>query len=129
MKSSLSPSYPTALAKPPPYCAFPNCKVPPTKFCSRCKKTQYCSKYDQTEHWRWRKKICVAPEKKISAIVPPTPPVPLKGSVKDDDEDTSIICIDNVVNAKLRPCGHSATCRECTEELRVRNDPCPLCRK
>ncbi|GMI03145.1 hypothetical protein TrLO_g2503 [Triparma laevis f. longispina] len=29
----------------------------------------------------------------------------------------------------LRPCGHSATCRECTEELRGRNEPRPLYRK
>ncbi|GMH52697.1 hypothetical protein TL16_g01289 [Triparma laevis f. inornata] len=54
-----------------------------------------------------------------------------KGSVneEEDDEDKGIICFGNVVNAKLRPCGHSATCRECTEELRGRNEPCPLCRK
>ncbi|GMH85794.1 hypothetical protein TL16_g10343 [Triparma laevis f. inornata] len=52
----------------------------------------------------------------------------MKDSVEDDD-DTRIICLDNVVNAKMRPCGHSATCRECAEELRGRNEPCSLCRK
>ncbi|GMH80219.1 hypothetical protein TL16_g08453 [Triparma laevis f. inornata] len=65
------------------------------------------------------------------APVPPSPPVPLKGSVKEeeDDEDACIICLDNVANEKLRPCGHSATCKGCTEKLRGRNEPCPLCRK
>ncbi|GMH96346.1 hypothetical protein TL16_g13297 [Triparma laevis f. inornata] len=59
---------------------------------------------------------------------PSEPAAAFKGSV-EGDEDTCIICIDNVVNAKLRPCGHSATCRECTEELIKRKEPCPLCRK
>ena len=35
----------------------------------------------------------------------------------EDDEYKGIVCLDNVVNAKLRPCGYSATCRECTDEL------------
>jgi len=72
-----------------------------------------------------------APEKKISAFVPPAPSVPLKGSFEEeeDDEDKYIICLDNVINAKLRPCGHSATCRECTEELMNLKEPFPLCRK
>ncbi|GMH48432.1 hypothetical protein TrLO_g4540 [Triparma laevis f. longispina] len=64
----------------------------------------------------------------MPALVPPASPVPPKGSV-EDDEDTCIICLDNVANAKLRPCGHSATCRECTDELMKRKEPCPLCRK
>ncbi|GMH60419.1 hypothetical protein TL16_g03045 [Triparma laevis f. inornata] len=111
--------------------SFPGCKVPPTKICPNCKETQYCFKEHQTAHWKWRKKICVAPQKKISASAPPAPPVPLKDSFEeeDDDEDKCIICLDSVVNAKLRPCGHSAICRECTDELMKRAEPCPLCRK
>ncbi|GMH89414.1 hypothetical protein TL16_g11448 [Triparma laevis f. inornata] len=81
-------------------------------------------------HWKWLKKICVAPQKKISAPLRPSD-APLKGPVNEDeeDEDKGIICLDNVVNAKLRPCGHSATCRECTRELITRSEPCLLCRK
>ncbi|GMH66471.1 hypothetical protein TL16_g04438 [Triparma laevis f. inornata] len=79
-------SEPTAVAKPAPYCAFPNCKVPRTKTCSRCKETQNCSKEHQTEHWRWHKKICVAPQKKMSAPVPPFD-APLKGPVNEEEKD------------------------------------------
>ncbi|GMH84856.1 hypothetical protein TL16_g10048 [Triparma laevis f. inornata] len=128
MKSSQSPSEPAAAAKPTPYCAFPNCKVPPTEFCSRCKETQYCSKEHQTEHWRWHKNICVAPQKKMSAHVPPAPPVPLKGE-EEEDEDKCIICLVSVPDAKIRPCSQSATCRECAQELINRSEPCPICRK
>ncbi|GMH60914.1 hypothetical protein TL16_g03151 [Triparma laevis f. inornata] len=125
MNSSQFPSEPAAAAKPAPYCAFPGCKVPPTDTCSRCLETRYCSKVHQTAHWKWHKKICVAPQKKISA------PVPLKGSLKEEEEDEvkCVVCLDNVVNAKLKPCGHSATCRECTQELMNLKEPCPLCRK
>ncbi|GMH68404.1 hypothetical protein TrLO_g15097 [Triparma laevis f. longispina] len=100
MKSSLSPSESAAAAKPPPYCAFPGCKVHPTKTCARCKETQYCSREYQTEHWRWHKKICVALEKKKSAPVPPAPPIPVKGK-EEEDEGTCIICLDNVANAEV----------------------------
>ncbi|GMH94775.1 hypothetical protein TL16_g12998 [Triparma laevis f. inornata] len=48
------------------YCAFPNCTVPPTKNCSRCEETQYCSKEHQTAHWNWHKQICVAPQHRIA---------------------------------------------------------------
>ncbi|GMH76985.1 hypothetical protein TL16_g07256 [Triparma laevis f. inornata] len=109
MPTSQPPSKPAAEAKPAPHCTFPGCKVPPTKTCFRCKETQYCYKEHQADHWRWHKKICVAPDEKLPAFVPPAPP--LVGSVneEEDDEDTCIICLNNVVNAKLRPCGHSAT--------------------
>ncbi|GMH89068.1 hypothetical protein TL16_g11346 [Triparma laevis f. inornata] len=131
MKSSQSLSKPAALAKPAPYCAFPNCKVPPTKTCSRFKETHNCSKERQTEHWRFHKKICVAPQKKISAPVPPSPPVPLKGSVNEEEEyeDRCVICLVNVSDAQMRPCGHSMICRYCTQELMTRSEPCPICRK
>ena len=71
MKSSQSSSEPTAANKPSPHCAFSGCKVPPTKTCSRWKETRYCSKEHQTAHWKWDKKICVAPQKKISASASP----------------------------------------------------------
>ncbi|GMH84105.1 hypothetical protein TL16_g09816 [Triparma laevis f. inornata] len=131
MNSSQTPSKPAALAKPAPYCAFPGCTVPPTATCSRCLETRYCSAKHQKTYWKWHKKICVAPQKKISGPVPPAPPGPLKGSVKEEEEEggTCIICLDNVVNAKLRPCKHSATCKGCTDELMKRGEPCPLCRK
>ena len=65
-----SPYEPTAAAKPAPYCAFPNCKVPRTKTCSRCKETQCCSKEHQVERWRFHKKICVAPQKSQLPFLP-----------------------------------------------------------
>ncbi|GMH70043.1 hypothetical protein TrLO_g14466 [Triparma laevis f. longispina] len=131
MFSSQSPSKPAAAAKTAPYCAFPNCKVPPTKIFSRCKETQNCSKKHQLDHWRFHKKICVAPQKKMSAPVPPTPLVPLKGSVHEEEEyeNKCIICLVNVPGAQMRPCGHSIICRYCTSELMTRGEPCPICHK
>ncbi|GMH58380.1 hypothetical protein TrLO_g7376 [Triparma laevis f. longispina] len=38
--------------------------------------THYCSKEHQTAHWKRHKKLYVAPQKKISAPVPPPPPSP-----------------------------------------------------
>ncbi|GMH77992.1 hypothetical protein TL16_g07617 [Triparma laevis f. inornata] len=118
-------------AKPAPYCSYPGCREPAPLKRSRCKETNYCSKKHQAEHWKLHKKLCVAPSKKRTTICPPAPPVRLKGSVKEkeDDEDTCIIFMDNVANAKLRPCGHSATCKGCTEESMNLKEPCPLCRK
>ncbi|GMH58411.1 hypothetical protein TrLO_g7381 [Triparma laevis f. longispina] len=125
MKSGQSPS------KPAPYCAFPNCKVPPHYFCSRCQETQNCFKEHQIDHWRWHKKICIAPQKKMSARVPFAPPVPLKVSVNEEDEyeDKCVICLVNVPDAQIHPCGHSMICRYCTQKLMTRSHPCPVCRK
>ena len=71
--------------------------------------------------------------KKVSApvppaLVPPAPTVPLKGE-EEEDEDKCVICLINVPDAKIRPCSHSATCRECAQELINRSEPCPICRK
>ncbi|GMH55087.1 hypothetical protein TrLO_g5800 [Triparma laevis f. longispina] len=78
MKSSQFPNKPTTATKPTPY---------------------YCSKEHQPEHWRWHKKICVPPDKKPPPSGPPAPPIPLKGSFKDDEDDVDkcIICLDNVL--------------------------------
>jgi len=64
----------------------------------------------------------------MSAPVPPAPPVPLKGE-EEKDEDKCVICLMSVPDAKIRPCSHSATCRECAQELINRSEPCPICRK
>ncbi|GMH67312.1 hypothetical protein TL16_g12930 [Triparma laevis f. inornata] len=81
--------------------------------------------------WKYPKKICVAPQKKISAPVPSAPPVPLKGSINEEEEyeDKCFICIVKVPDTHMRPCGHSAVCRDCTRELMTRSQPCPICRK
>ncbi|GMH81991.1 hypothetical protein TL16_g09111 [Triparma laevis f. inornata] len=50
----------------------------------------------------------------------PVPLVPLEGSV---------ICLVNVPDAQMHPCGHSMICRYCTQELMNRSEPCPICRK
>ncbi|GMI16149.1 hypothetical protein TrLO_g13755 [Triparma laevis f. longispina] len=99
-------------------CAFPGCKEPAHKTCSRCLETKYCSAAHQKSHWKWHKKICVALEKNMSTPVSSVPVVFMKGKEEDEEEeDLCIVCLDNVANAKLRPCGHSATCKGCTEEL------------
>ncbi|GMH90197.1 hypothetical protein TL16_g11693 [Triparma laevis f. inornata] len=103
MKSSQSPS------EPAPYCAFPNCKVPPTKTCSRCKETQYCSKEHQTDHWKWQKNIC--------------------GEEDEEYEDMCVVCLVNVPDALMHPCGHFMICRDCTQKVMTRSQPCPICRK
>jgi len=46
-----------------------------------------------------------------------------------EEADKCIICLDNIVNAKLKPCQHSVYCKTCVEELLRRGDPCPVCRK
>ena len=70
----------------------------------------------------------------MSAPVPPAPlvpPVPLKGSVNEEEEseDKCVICLVNVSDAQMRPCGPSMICRYCTQELMTRSEPCQICRK
>ncbi|GMH53103.1 hypothetical protein TrRE_jg611 [Triparma retinervis] len=48
---------------------------------------------------------------------------------KMGEEDKCIICLDNTVSTKLKPCQHSVCCKPCAEELLRRGQPCPLCRK
>ena len=43
--------------------------------------------------------------------------------------DLCVICLMNVPDAQMRPCGHSMICRECTRELMTRSQLCPICRK
>ncbi|GMH87765.1 hypothetical protein TL16_g10956 [Triparma laevis f. inornata] len=66
-----------------------------------------------------------------SAPVPSVLPAPLKGSVDEEEEyeDKCVICLDNVSDAQMRPYGHSAVCRYCTQELMPRSEPCPICPK
>ncbi|GMH80033.1 hypothetical protein TrLO_g15645, partial [Triparma laevis f. longispina] len=73
MKSSQSPSEPAALAKPALRCGYPTCPEPAPLKCYRCLETHYCSAKHQKEHWPLHKKLCVAPQKKMSAPVPPLP--------------------------------------------------------
>ena len=47
----------------------------------------------------------------------------------EEEEDKCIICLDSDPNAKMRGCNHSYTCRDCTEDLILHDDPCPVCRK
>lgn len=88
---------------------------PANKTCSHCLETKYCSVAHQKSHWKWHKKISVAPEKKMSAPVPNTPAGPMKGKEEEEEEedkDLCRVCLNNIANAKLRPCGHTATCKE-----------------
>ncbi|GMH48595.1 hypothetical protein TL16_g00327 [Triparma laevis f. inornata] len=49
--------------------------------------------------------------------------------MKGKDEVTCCVCMMNEPSAKIRPCGHTVTCRGCTEKLMKQGDPCPFCRK
>ncbi|GMH95460.1 hypothetical protein TL16_g13164 [Triparma laevis f. inornata] len=69
MKPSQSPSEPAAAAKPAPRCGYPTCPKPAPLKCPRCIETHYYSAKHQKEHWPLHKKLCVAPQKKISAPV------------------------------------------------------------
>ncbi|GMH65535.1 hypothetical protein TL16_g04219 [Triparma laevis f. inornata] len=83
---------------------------------------RYCSAEHQKLHWKVHKKICVAPEKKTSASVPPAP--------KGEEEATCCVCMVSDPSAKLRPCGHTVTCGDCTEKMRMQgHQTCPFCRK
>ncbi|GMH82055.1 hypothetical protein TL16_g09134 [Triparma laevis f. inornata] len=35
----------------------------------------------------------------------------------------------NEPSSKIKPCGHTVTCRDCTEKLIKLGDQCPFCRK
>ncbi len=39
------------------------------------------------------------------------------------------VCMDRPRTMKLAPCGHMATCRDCTERIMSQNGKCPLCRR
>ncbi|GMH82904.1 hypothetical protein TL16_g09421 [Triparma laevis f. inornata] len=94
-------------------------------------KINYCSTKHQEAHWKYHNTICIAPQKKFSAPVSSAPPIPLKGSVNEEEEyeDKCVICLDNVPDTQIRRCGHSAVCTKCTRELMARSQPCPNCRK
>ncbi|GMH64662.1 hypothetical protein TrLO_g9077 [Triparma laevis f. longispina] len=110
---------------------FPGCTKKGQHHYSKCGDIDYCSEKHQEAHLKYHKKICVTPQKKISAPIPSAPPVPLKGSVDKEEEyeDKCVICLVNVPDAQMCPCGHSAVYRECTHELMIRSQPCPICRK
>ena len=43
--------------------------------------------------------------------------------------DLCVICLVNIPDTQMHPCGHSMICRYCTQELMTRSQPCPICRK
>ena len=140
-------------------CGFPGCSEPALLKCSRCREVHYCSKEHQKTHWKLHKKLCARPGESISwpmtpAPAPPAGPIaakaappvvtpvaapgsfaapatatPVKSVEEVDDSDKCIICMDRVVNVKIKACSHSMTCKECTDMCIRRGMPCPLCRK
>mmetsp|Transcript_19945 Transcript_19945/g.28666 ORF Transcript_19945/g.28666 Transcript_19945/m.28666 type:complete len:114 (-) Transcript_19945:152-493(-) len=40
------------------FCSLPGCNQPADKRCSKCKKTYYCSRSHQTDHWSTHKSDC-----------------------------------------------------------------------
>ncbi|GMH75768.1 hypothetical protein TrLO_g2659 [Triparma laevis f. longispina] len=125
------PPPPPSSKVPPRTCGFPGCTKKGQHHCSKCGEFDYSSEKHQEVHWKYHKKICVAPQKKISMPVPPAPPVPLMGTVVEEEEyeDKCVICLVNVPDAQMRPFDHYAVCRDCTRELMTRSQPCPICRK
>ena len=124
MKSSKSPV--TSV----PQCFLPGCSKPAPLKCSRCKEVRYCSKEHQKSHWKIHKKLCVPPGERIAApgsFAAQAASIPVKSV--EEEEDKCIICLDNTVSTKLKPCQHSVCCKACVEELFRRRQPCPLCRK
>lgn len=39
-----------------------------------------------------------------------------------------LICCHNIRNTLFLPCKHSCTCQNCAHSLRMRNNPCPICK-
>ena len=39
-----------------------------------------------------------------------------------------LICCHNIRNTIFLPCKHSCTCQNCAHSLRMRNNPCPICK-
>ena len=39
-----------------------------------------------------------------------------------------LICCSNIRNTIFLPCKHSCTCNNCAHSLRMRNNPCPICK-
>ncbi|GMH68739.1 hypothetical protein TrLO_g1807 [Triparma laevis f. longispina] len=79
------PPPPSSSTVPPHTCGFPGCTKKGQHRCSKFDEIDYCSEKHQEAHWKYYKKICVAPQKKISAPVPSAPPIPLKGSVNEEE--------------------------------------------
>ncbi|GMH64799.1 hypothetical protein TL16_g04046 [Triparma laevis f. inornata] len=125
------PPPPPSSKVPPRTCGFPGCTKKGQHRYSHCGAVDFCSEKHQAAHWKYHEKVCTPPQKKISAPIPPAPPVPLKGSIDEEekDEDKCVVCLMNVPDAQMRPCGHSMICRYCTQELMTRSQPCPICRK
>lgn len=53
------------------------------------------------------------------------------GDDDDDEEDVTLckICYDKKKNTAFNPCGHYSSCRECAEEIQIKTNECPICRK
>ena len=62
-----------------------------------------------------------APPPVASTSSAPAPSMPT-----DEDGDTCVVCMDATRNATFVPCGHLATCYECSQS--ISNRKCPICR-
>lgn len=54
------------------------------------------------------------------------------GPTKDDWDEKEIrackICFEHVIDCALKPCGHLSSCVRCTDDMKMRDLPCPVCR-
>ena len=44
------------------------------------------------------------------------------------DSGECLICCSNTRNTLFLPCKHSCCCSTCSHSLRIRNNPCPICK-
>ena len=44
------------------------------------------------------------------------------------DSGECLICCSNIRNTLFLPCKHSCCCSSCSHSLRIRNNPCPICK-
>lgn len=44
------------------------------------------------------------------------------------DSGECLICCSNIRNTLFLPCKHSCCCSTCSHSLRIRNNPCPICK-
>ena len=45
------------------------------------------------------------------------------------DNGECLICCTNLRNTIFLPCKHACTCNTCAHSLKIRNNPCPICKK
>lgn len=45
------------------------------------------------------------------------------------DDRQCIVCFEHVINAAIFPCGHAQMCEQCTKNIMMGNNLCPVCKR